>query len=53
MRKLFSREELIKYMLKNNLSTTKEFAGEIIDNGVENINWMNIKYLGYDKFEIN
>lgn len=39
-------------MVKNNCCSTFEFAGQLIDNGVENISWMKVKYLGFDKFEV-
>lgn len=44
-------EKVKRYIAKNN-SCTLERAQELIDEGVENIKWLNIKYLGYGKFEI-
>lgn len=50
-KKIMNLEKTIKYIAKHN-SCSIERAKQLIDNGVENITWLNIKYLGYGQFEV-
>lgn len=50
-KRIVDREKCKKYIAKNCFCTL-ERAEELIDNGVKNITWLNIKYLGFGKFEI-
>lgn len=50
-KRIINKEKTAKYIAKNS-GCSFERAFEYIDNGVENISWLNIKYLGYGKFEI-
>lgn len=50
-KRIVDREKAKKYIAKHN-SCSMDRAGELIDNGVENLTWLNIKYLGFGKFEI-
>jgi hypothetical protein len=52
MKKVLNRGQLVKYLVENKLCSSIEYACRLIDDGVEKINWMNIKYLGYGNFEI-
>ena len=47
-----SRNELIKYLMRNYKISRNE-AERKIDNGVDNITFANIKYLGFDIFIVN
>lgn len=52
MKKILDLEKTKKYIAKTE-KISIERAGEYIDNGVENMNWLNIKYLGYGNFEVD
>jgi hypothetical protein len=52
MSKILNRGQLVKYLVENKCCSSIEYACILIDNGVENIDWMKIKYVGFGKFEI-
>lgn len=51
-KKLLNRKQLVKYLVDNKCCSTLECANMLIDNGVENIMWKNIKYIGFGNFEV-
>ena len=52
MKKELNRGQLVKYLVENKLCSTIECACMLIDDGVENITWAKIKYIGFGNFEI-
>jgi hypothetical protein len=52
MKKILNRGQLVKYLVENKCCSSLEYAAILIDEGVENITWKKIKYIGFGKFEV-
>lgn len=50
-KRIVDREKAKRYIAKHN-SCSMERAEQLINEGVEKLTWLNIKYIGFGKYEI-